>query len=308
MGEKNASKIKLIGQVFERKKIQLSTDTGFMLNRFLFSGLILLGTLLIDQLTKKWGTTLSTLHYNQGFIMGLYSGLPDNIRIVALGCFAGIVFFLYVFLMYIIPARGEILKYGLSLMVGGMFGNVIDKIVLGKTIDFIPFNHFGFAAVFNMADVFLWIGALTVLYIILRYDKLVWYPDSSRGNFLIRPKEQYKVGMNFSLVVFCCSLVLGIFSYSFFNTTYAPFVQNKEHLMLTYFMTYAMITLLFCSMAFLAGVVIGHKSAGPLYAFELYVDDLIEGKDRKLTLREGDNYKDLELVAERLRDHLKKPK
>ncbi len=279
-----------------------------MAHRFLISAIILISSIVIDQLTKSWGLTLSTLHYNQGFIMGLYSGLPDNIRIVALGCFAGIVFFLYVFLMYIIPARGEVLKYGLSFLVGGMFGNVIDKIMYGKTVDFIPFNYFGIHAVFNMADVFLWLGTGLVMIIILGKEKLVWYPDSARGSFLIWPKEQYKVGLNFALVVFSCSLILGIFSYSFFNTTVAPFVDGKQHLMLTYFMTYAMITLLFCSMAFLAGIVISHKSAGPLYAFESYVDDLIEGKDRKLTFREGDNYKDLEMVADRLRDYVNKKK
>jgi signal peptidase II len=276
--------------------------------RFLISAIILVGTIVIDQLTKGWGKTLPTLHYNQGFIMGLYSGLPDNIRVVALGCFAGIVFFLYVFVMYIIPSRAKFLKYGLSFLVGGMFGNVIDKIIYGKTVDFIPWNYFGQNLVFNMADVFLWIGAGIVMFILLGKDKLVWHPDSSRGNFLIWPKEQYKVGLNFSLVVFCCSVILGIFSYSFFNTTVAPYVVGKPHLMLTYFMTYAMITLLFCSMAFLAGIVISHKSAGPLYAFETYVDDLIQGNDRKLTFREGDNYKDLEQVADRLREYVNKRK
>jgi hypothetical protein len=163
--------------------------------------------------------------------------------VVALGCFAGIVFFLYVFLMYIIPIRARFLKYGLSFLVGGMFGNVIDKIIFGKTVDFIPWNYFGIRAVFNMADVFLWIGAGIVFYILLGKDKLIWHPDSTRENFLIRPKEQYKVGLNFLLVVFCCSLVLGIFSYSFFNTTVAPYVVGKPHLMLTFFMTYSMITL-----------------------------------------------------------------
>lgn len=276
--------------------------------RFLISAIILISSIVIDQLTKSWGKTLPTLHYNEGFIMGLYSGLPDNIRIVALGCFAGLVFFLYVFLMYIVPARGKVLKYGLSFLVGGMFGNVVDKIMYGKTVDFIPFDYFGINAVFNMADVFLWLGASLVMVIILGKEKLVWYPDSARGSFLIWPKEQYKVGLNFSLVVFSCSLILGLFSYSFFNTTVAPFVEGKQHLMLTYFMTYAMITLLFCSMAFLAGIVISHKSAGPLFAFENYVDDLIEGKDRKLTFREGDNYKDLEMVADRLRDYINKRK
>lgn len=275
-----------------------------MNKRFLISAIILIACILADQLTKQWGMTLSTLHYNQGFIMGLYSNLPANIRIVALGCFAGLVFFLYVFLMYIIPARASLLKYGLSFLVGGMFGNVIDKIILGKTVDFIPFN----GTVFNLADVFLWIGVALVLYVVFGKDKLVWHPDSARGNYLIWPKEQYKVGFNFALVVFSCSLILGIFSFSFFNTMVSPFIANKDHLLLTYFMTYILLTLLFCSMSFLAGIVISHKSAGPLYAFELYVDDLIEGKDRKLTFRDGDNYRDLELVADRLREYIKKHK
>lgn len=261
-------------------------------------------SIVADQLTKRWGMTLSTLHFNQGLIMGLYAHLPDSVRIVALGCFAGLVFFLYIFLMYIIPSRASILKYGLSLLVGGMFGNVIDKIVYGKTIDFIPLG----GSVFNLADVFLWVGVALVLYVVFGKDKLIWHPDSMRGNYLIWPKEQYKVGLNFALVVFSCSLILGIFSFSFFNTTVSSFITNKQHLMLTYFLTYLLITLLFCSMAFLAGIVIGHKSAGPLYAFELYVDDLIEGKDRKLTLRDGDNYRDLEQVADRLRDYINKHK
>jgi signal peptidase II len=279
-----------------------------MNQRFLISIIILILSIVVDQVTKIWGMTLPGHHYNQGFIMGLYAGLPDSIRIVAFGCFAGIVFFHYVFLMYIIPSRAKVLKYGLSLLVGGMFGNVIDKIILGKTIDFIPFNLFGINTVFNLADVFLWIGSMMVIFIILKREKLVWYPDSVRGHFLIWPKEQYKVGMNFALVVFCCSLLLGIFSYSFFNTTVAPFFMDKKDLMLTYFLTYALITLLFCSMAFLAGIIISHKSVGPLFALENYVDDLIEGKDRKLTFREGDNYKDLELVADRLRDYINKLK
>jgi signal peptidase II len=275
-----------------------------MQKHFLVSALLLLSSLVIDQLTKQWGQTLSTLHYNQGLIMGLYAGLPDRIRIVALGCFAGFIFFLYVLLLYMIPLRARVLKYGLSLLVGGMFGNVIDKIAFGKTVDFIPFNYFSIHAVFNMADVFLWSGTAIVVFILFGKEKLIWHPESTRGTFLIWPQEQYKIGLHFALIVFSCSLILGLFSYSFFNTTVVPFITSKEHLMLTYFLTYSMITLLFCLLAFFAGIIIGHKSAGPLYAFELYVDDLIQGKDRKLTFREGDNYKDLEQVADRLRDFI----
>jgi signal peptidase II len=279
-----------------------------MNQRFLISAMILFGTIFIDQVTKNWGLDLPSLHYNEGFIMGFYAGLPDSIRIIGLGSFAGFIFFLYVLLMYVIPARAKVFKYGLSFLVGGMFGNVLDKIIYGKTIDFIPFNFIGMQAVFNMADVFLWIGAFIVLYIIVKEDRLIWYPETNRGNYLIWPREQYKAGLSLMLIVFCCSLILGVFSYAFFNTMFAPFLADKGNLMLTYFISYSTITLLFCTLAFLGGVVLSHKTAGPLYAFELYVDDLIKGKDRKLTFREGDNYKDLERVAERLRNHINKDK
>ncbi len=283
------------------------TDIVGMRARFLISAAIMVASILIDQFTKKWGMGLPTLHYNQGVIMGYYSGLPDSIRIVALATFSGIVFFLYIVMMYVIPARGKWLKYGLSGMVGGMFGNVIDKIRLGKTIDFIPFNMGNIHTVFNGADCILFLGMMVVVWMLIKHDHLIWHPESTRGAFLIRPKEQFKVAMNLTLVVFCSSLVLGIFSYTFFKTTFFETLADKEHVMLTFFITYALMTIFFCVLTFSAGILISHKTAGPLHAFEVYVNDLIDGDDRRFTLRDGDNYRDLEVVADKLRDHLKKP-
>ncbi len=238
--------------------------------------------------------------------MGLYAQLPDTIRIVALGSFSGLIFFIYVLMMYLIPSRGSWLKYGLSFVMGGMFGNVIDKIALGRTIDFIPFNVGSLHTVFNVADVFLWIGMAIVFYMLIRHDHLIWHPDSSRRSYLILPKEQFKVALNFTLIVFCSSLILGIFTYTFFKVTLPHVSDEGSHVMLTFFITYSVLTLFFCILAFVTGVVLSHRSAGPLYAFQRYVDDLINGEDRKLSLRDGDNYRDLEVVADKLRDHLKK--
>lgn len=282
------------------------TDIVGMKARFLISAMILVLTVVIDQLTKRWGMTLSTLHYNEGVIMGYYSSLPASVRIVALGSFSGLVFFIYVMFMYLIPARGKWLKYGLSFIVGGMFGNVIDKITYGKTIDFIPFNFGNIHTVFNFADVSLWIGTGIVLLMLFRHDHLIWHPQGTRGSFLIWPKEQFKVAMNFTLIVFCCSIVLGIFSYSFFSTTLFESLPDKDHVMITYFLTYAIITIFFCLLTFVAGIIISHKTAGPLYAFEKYVDDILDGSDRKFSVRDGDNYQDLEVVADKLRAHLSK--
>jgi signal peptidase II len=263
-------------------------------------------TLVIDYYTKQWGLTLQSLHYNEGLIMGSFSHLPDSIRVIALGSFSGIIFILYVLLMYVIPRRGQWLKFGLSFLVGGMLGNVSDKIIYGKTIDFIPFIVGGFHSYFNVADFFLWSGAAITLWMVFARDKLIWYPDSVRGNYFIRPREQLKVSLNLQIVVFSCAVVLGLFSYSFLNTTITGTPEVKRDIMWSFFLTYMSLTGLLCLIAFVAGVIISHKSAGPVYAFELYVSDLMKGKDRKLKLREGDNYRHLEELADKLRDHFKK--
>lgn len=276
-----------------------------MNKRYLISLLIVIGSIIIDQLTKSWGRTLETLHFNQGFVMGYFSELPDSVRIIALGSFAGIIFSLFVVLIYIIPQRAKSFKYGLSAIIGGMFGNVIDKIVYGKTVDFIPLKIGDWFIVFNMADVILWIGAGVVLFIIFANDKLLWYPESTRGSFLILRKEQVRVGIIFLLIVFCSSLMLGIFSYTFLNLSIQGMASPTERVMMSFFLTYLALSLLLCIMGFIAGIIVSHKSAGPLYAFELYVEDLISGRDRKLTLREGDHHRQLEKLADKLRSHFK---
>lgn len=274
----------------------------------LLSVLIFVSALFIDQYSKNWAKGLSTLRYNHGFIMGYFADLPDTLRIISLSSFAGFIFFLYICLILIIPHRARFLNYGLSLLMAGIIGNTLDKAIQGKTIDFIPFIWKGQLISFNGADVFLWMGTAMLVWMVFRRDKLIWYPENTRQNILVRPKEQYKVAMIFSVVAFCSSVVIGIFSYTFFNTMLKTLNYGRDEIMTTYFFTCCILTLLFCFSAFIAGIIISHKTAGPIYAFELFVNDLIRGKDRKFRLRDGDSYQDLENIAEKLREHFMNPK
>ena len=95
----------------------------------------------------------------------------------------------------------------------------------------------------------------------------------------------------------------GIFSFAFINTILGDMNQYGENLMLSYFLTYLTLTLLFSAMSFITGIIISHRSSGPLYAFEQYLENLMKGRDRKLVLRETDHYKHLEKVADKLRVH-----
>ena len=51
-----------------------------------------------------------------------------------------------------------------SLLLGGIFGNLIDRIIYNKVIDYLDFNIFNFnAPIFNLADTFIFFGVVLIL-------------------------------------------------------------------------------------------------------------------------------------------------
>lgn len=274
-----------------------------MRNRYLISACFLFAAFFIDQFSKRWGEDLhlSTIMYNQGFIMGYFSNQPDSIRVVALSFFAAILFIIYTLLLFTIPLRAKILSFGLSVLMGGMLGNVIDKMTYGYTIDFIPFRLGKFSVVYNLADVFIWLGTLVVLWVVFRRDKLLWFEGSTRKRFLINPKEQLRYGLQVTLIVFNTCLLLGFFSYSFIQS----YLPRKNSVMTPFALAFTSITVFLCLLSFLTGIFLSHRSSGAVYAFEVFVNDLISGKDRDFKLRERDHYQHLHLTAQKLRNHLK---
>ncbi len=64
----------------------------------------------------------------------------------------------------------RVMMIGLSLIVGGAIGNLVDRIVYGFVIDFIDFRIW---PVFNIADMAIVIGQILVAYIVLKHDKIV---------------------------------------------------------------------------------------------------------------------------------------
>ena len=69
------------------------------------------------------------------------------------------------------PLKSKLLGVGLSFIVGGGIGNMIDRVLLGYVVDFIDFRLINFA-VFNVADSFVCVGAVLVLiYVFFFSDK-----------------------------------------------------------------------------------------------------------------------------------------
>lgn len=75
---------------------------------------------------------------------------------------------LYAALKY--KKKPRVLNIGLSFLVGGAVGNLIDRIFLGYVVDFFDFCLIDFP-VFNVADVFVCIGAALAAWFFITYDE-----------------------------------------------------------------------------------------------------------------------------------------
>lgn len=125
---------------------------------------------------------------------------------------------LYLFLLAVLPKGLTGLKIGLGIFCGGIFGNILERTFLAKTIDFIPLHFAGVELVFNIADVFQWVGAIFITYKLIRREKVVWYPDNQRGKYLVLWRNQIYLASKITLSCLCCALLLGLFSYTFLRS------------------------------------------------------------------------------------------
>jgi signal peptidase II len=98
--------------------------------------------------------------YNTGVAFSMLSSFGDTGLIVV--SLAVIAFVLYL----AIRSTDEqwLARIGFALIIGGAIGNLIDRAVYGHVIDYILFHTPVWSfAVFNLADAFITVGAITVL-------------------------------------------------------------------------------------------------------------------------------------------------
>ncbi|MCX5680565.1 MAG: signal peptidase II [Candidatus Omnitrophica bacterium] len=105
------------------------------------------------------GVLRITLVLNDGAAFGLFKGRAAFFVFISLAVIIAIV-------AYIIKSRplNRPISIGLGLILGGALGNLADRIVLGKVVDFIDF---GIWPVFNIADSCITIGAAVLVFSML---------------------------------------------------------------------------------------------------------------------------------------------
>lgn len=119
------------------------------MNKYLKFSLITIIILLIDQISKIYLTT--TVNYGAAF--GILQGATTFLVIISI---IAIIAILY----YITKLKGTLIETGMAILLAGIIGNLIDRIVLGYVRDFISIWIW---PAFNIADTANCIGVFLII-------------------------------------------------------------------------------------------------------------------------------------------------
>ena len=157
----------------------------------------------IDRITKMWAVGLQgvefygplgfVLHHNHGAMLGLFSEAPSVIRIVSLSTGGAFLLFFFVVIQYLLPIKSLTLRAGMSILLGGILGNVSDRIIYGHVIDFILLgSREQSSPAFNMADALQWVGYAMIAYTLIRESEILWPTENTRKVQWINPRFQLR--------------------------------------------------------------------------------------------------------------------
>ncbi len=145
--------------------------------KFLISVILILSlTIILDQITKylafiflfKDNVVLIINDFlnfrpvwNDGISFGMFQGYGNLSRAIFI-----IIALIISFWIIIYSKKLKNTSFiGYNMIAGGAIGNVIDRVIHGKVIDFIDFHFRGYHwPTFNIADSFIFIGVLLFLY------------------------------------------------------------------------------------------------------------------------------------------------
>ena len=268
--------------------------------------------LVIDQLTKStFGDLgreirLGPLHLipfkNFGFMMGTFADLSKIYTIVFPATLGGFVTFLFLAAQYFLPIKSSMLRSGVSIFAGSVLSNIFDRIRLGYVVDFL-YIDFGVTetGIFNVADALQWIGVAMISIGYAAAGSLLYPPDQRRNQIWIDPNFQTRYCAALVVVGFCFSLTLGFLSYTFLTVTLSQVAANNLDLtnkvLDTFKYLYFLTSFLFLLCIWSVGVWLSHRIVGPVKGFEIFLEDLLQGKLRQFKVRKMDEFVQLEQIA-----------
>ena len=285
-----------------------------------------LSLILIDQWTKTHVSYLN-LHLgswinfyeskNTGIALGYLKDISSFINVVGVNTLGAVLVLFYLSFFYLNGVKNIFLNIGAIFILSGIVGNWYDRFFRHYVIDFLVLNiSKQTQIVFNLADVFIWIGFFIVLYRSNNFDLVYSKILSLKKNENINIKLQSKITNLLILLGLKTGFTLFVFSYSFLKVVLAFNQVNigaelENKILNIYWLSFvSTLTVISLFYAVTARLMSKHIS-GQIFAFERYINQIIsddfnpQSEKANFTLRKNDELKNLEFVADRILFKLK---
>lgn len=281
--------------------------------------------LVADLLSKNWAMGLDDLvdfgflrffpTYNKAAFWGIFANLPQNLKQIGIATFGGVFIIVFGIVQLVLPERVMWLRAGFAILLGGMLGNVIDRLLFGHVVDFIIFGgNEVIYSVLNLADLFQLTGLIMIIYNSVAHYSLIWPKNNKRTAKWVNPPFQRRfIFFNFTLLA-SISLVLLVFSFSFLKITLNEYLgfdsEVSENILILFLRLYLILNSVLFMCYFVISLIASHRVAGPVYAFKKYTNELLNHShlqdfDRPLVLRKHDEFEELMELSQAIKERLK---
>ncbi len=267
--------------LYSRQKI---LDLGLV---GLIAGVDLVTKALAQSWEGQYGAIEVRRVLNPGVIAGQLGHVSGPMKFAGILGFGLIFMTTYLLTRLVLREPLPALRFGFVLIVGGVLGNLLDRIFgNGVVVDFLLLSFGDFQSpVFNVADVSQLLG-LVLLFgaVTLWRDRL----PNFRNTFLVMVGYQLRLCFIFAgLGLFACAISFSCLNI-IFDVRFGPSPVIYFEVLLS---------LGISGLAFIVGLFVSHRIYGPIYALNRYFT--VRDYARPFELREGD---DLQEVAAHIRD------
>jgi len=271
-----------------------------MNRNFFYIFTILTLVIFIDQFTKMLALNNEYFVTNSGMMFGSFSNSSGIVRISLITSGSVIFFMIYFGLIYFLSDKLYNLKIGISFLFGGALSNALDKVIFNFVIDFIPISIGDYIFYANISDIIQIFGVGIILYYLFVCQDEIWFPEDKRSDFLISPQAQIIFAMKFFLVCFFALIMMSVFSYTYMDIELLNFTEERKT---EYILLVSLLCIVFGALIFIFGIILSHHFYGPIYKLNKYIN---EGSwNNSFTLRENDQFKELESLVDRIKNDFK---
>ncbi|MCB0271526.1 MAG: signal peptidase II [Bdellovibrionales bacterium] len=287
-----------------------------MSKRSIGSLLIFVIILLVDFVSKKMALSVAPHTPWMGlFELGIVTPEDTNfvvmdpsstLRVIHYATFIGPLLLIYFFLLSQMSKK-QVFSYfqpWVTFWVVGLIGNIMDRMLYGSVLSWFTVKPFN--CEWSVASLSVLVGVIGCVVQLVRHRKAVFQFYSKRKMTMTHPRFQTLYILKIIAISCFLAVSLLVFSYTFLKFYVFQFgIIIPKPILRVFLIEFGFIIAVFLGILLLMGLYYSSKIAGPLYAFEQFIERLKKGEDTTLILREDDDMKELESIAKTIKDHWK---